>query len=687
MSARFCTIEAASEDAARKAGAEELGSLPRDVSVEAAQEGSYRVTVVNAPSILEVAVQNEDMLAVVTKITPTLGNYPNPSMETVEGALSAIGVTVGLLADEIREMIVAVTESGFERTDVTVARGLLPRPGADAQITRHYLRPTEEAPDRRQRIVREGETLIERLPATLGEVGLTVTGQTLPVAAGQDVQVIHGEGIVGDEEGLCWTASIPSVGYLEIDEQGCPRVVPLITIGEDRLSAHLDLRAPGADEPAITRPEVDAAIEAAGMVYGLSEERVEEAMSTYREQGYLPQPALIAQGEPARSGADASIAFELEHQKLVGNVDEKIGRIDFRERHMVTNVREGQHIATWNADMEGIPGRTIDGEELPAEDGAPTTFAAKENVVTVELEDGSLVFEAGIDGMLLVSDDNELSVVKLLEVRGDVDYETGHIDAEGCVVISGSVRGRFRVTATEDITVQGSVEDAIVHAGRSLEVGAGIIGGKNGRVSAESHVTAKFIQNAKVSCAGDVEILESDMNSVIECRGRLLATGRRGKLRGGRYTALQGLKAMELGSDLGVPTTVSVGTDSALAREMREVQDKLRAIQAMGREIQRARTGGLGRETTPGLDREHIKAVREYVAARREQPGLEARLKELQEQLLEGEPPTVDVTGTVHAGVDIYIRGTHLHVDEAVNHVRFYYDLESRQVEAVPLNG
>ncbi len=101
MPAGSYTIVEGSEETARKAGAKELGVPPEDVSVERLAERRFRVEIARAPSVVEVSVRNDDMEAVVTRITPSLGDYPQPTRKTVEEALAGIGVIAGLLRGEI----------------------------------------------------------------------------------------------------------------------------------------------------------------------------------------------------------------------------------------------------------------------------------------------------------------------------------------------------------------------------------------------------------------------------------------------------------------------------------------------------------------------------------------------------------------------------------------------------------
>lgn len=419
------------------------------------------------------------------------------------------------------------------------------------------------------------------------------------------------------------------------------------------MHAYLDLRHPNADEARVTHEEVEGAIRAAGVVHGLLPERIEAALRVCEERSALPRPICIANGTPPVPGRDARIEIESEPEKIIGTLEQSVDQIDFHERQVVKNVRAGQRIAMWLPATSGVPGRRVDGAELLAVDGKETTPVARENVIATELEEGGIAFVAAIDGMLQVRPGNELAVLDLMEVPGDVDYDTGNIDADGSVLVQGTVRSEFRVTAKHDITVRESVEDATVFAGDVVFIEKGIFGGEHGRVSAGEHVSTRFAQNASIVCGGDVEIRDSDTNSVIECRGRLIATQGRGHLRGGRYTAFGGLVARELGSELGVTTIVSVGTDPVLASKLHDEREALLDAQEKGRK---------------GSD-----------------DAMKARPAGPEVHLCTTDLPFIEVLGRVHSGVDIYIRGAHLQTDSVAKHVRYRFDPETGKITVEPL--
>jgi len=672
MNARFCTVEESSLEAALAEGAKQLGVPLADLAADEIAPGRFRVLVRRAPATIDVTVASDGMEATVMRITPSLGECPQPTSADVVEALERIGVKSGLLLEAIEELVAAVAESGFERKNVTVALGQRPRPGADAEISRHF--PTErEQGARCAPIVRDAQLLIERTPPTSGEAGVAVTGRTLAAEPGSGEQVRSGPGIASDSEGRRWTASVRGFGYLELDDDGVPSVRPALTISADHLRAFIELGAPAAGEAPIARSELLPAITAGGVVHGLRMDLVDLAWEELAERGTLPSPALIAEGTAAVPGRDASMEFLVDPYKAVGELDAVGSSIDFRERHMIKNVTAGQVVATWTPESDGTAGLGVDGVELPAPRGERVVFTAGQNVTARELDDGRIEFESEIDGMFILSS-SKLDVVDLLEVQGDVDYETGNIDAHGSVLVRGSVLSGFRVSARGDVSVQGHVDDAVIEAGRSVEVGQGIHGSEHGWISAGSHVRTRFAQNARILCEGDVEIRDSDLNSVIECRGRLLATEARGILRGGCYTAFKGVKANEIGSALGVPTVVAVGTDRVLERALRDVRDALRAAREREAEEQQPslvrvmRTSALERDASGSAARpESVEALVE-------------RQRKIEAELATGLGASVDACKTMHAGVDMRICGLRLQLKETCHHVRYRCDHGSGRI-------
>lgn len=689
MTVSFCTIDADSPEQACERGAQELGVPVTDVAAEAIETDRYRVSLLRAPSTIAVDVTFDQHEALVTFITPPIGDAPAPTREDVVAALAGISVTQGLLFDEIDALVADVATQGVERRNVTVARGQRAASPKEGTIVRHYHQPTEEEPDRHRLLVRDGDLLIEHLPGTPGAPGFTVTGETLPapVSAAQPVAV--GAGIDGNESTGRWVAAVPGFGYLEEDDAGLPQVVPAVTVSDDRMHGFIDLRAPGADEAPLTRAEMDAALCAAGVVHGLLPKRLDAAWAAYQELGTLPRPIRIADGTPPQPGRDAGIEYAIEITQVVGDIANSGGRIDYHERHTVRNVEAGCVLGTWYPAGAGEAGRGVDGTEVAAAAGAECALVVEDNIETAPQEDGSVVLTATIDGMVVVKPNGAVSVVDLLTIPGDVDFHVGNIDANGSVLIKGTIRAGFSVKAKHDITVQECIEEAIVEAGDALLVKQGIIGDDGVWVHAGAEVAANYTQHAHITCGGDVIIRDSDSNSVIECAGRLVACDGHGRLMGGRYTAAQGVVARVIGSDFGAPTVVSVGDNPLVARALRDVAQRLSDVHGQMEKIRRVLNADTLTHLEAHITSAQSDAMRQLLQRRRDLDAVEAELtaerEALETQVQAGAAPAVEVQETVYYGVDIYVRGHRYHTDEIGPPTRFQLDPTTHEVRADPL--
>ena len=455
----------------------------------------------------------------------------------------------------------------------------------------------------------------------------------------------------------------------------------VVSIAPDGLSAELSLDVRGA-EPGIapTPYAIGRALRKAGLRFGLRASAVRAAIDALAVEGH--SHAVVALGAPPQHGVDAHLSLEMEIEKQVG---EDVGeRIDFRERGGVLNVSRGQHIGTWHLATEGTAGRTVRGEPLEARNGEPGQPRCGRDVKQVEVGEGHIHLHAQSDGALLLAADGTLSVVDLIESEGDVDYRMGNIDVSGSVFVRGTVRSRFRVTALGDIEVQGSIEDALVQADGNVSVHGGILGGEWGKIRAEKNVVAGYSQNAHIFAGADVELRNSDTGSDIEARGRIVAKDRRGCLRGGRYKAFAGIVACELGSERGLPTQVTVGSDPSLDRELDSVRKRLCKAQEAERKAVR-NLGFVSAKATRRLSSNRAMNLRRSIKARREGRvaverllGRKRRLKSLQEA---AGGCTINVRGTVHPGVEIRISGARFEVMRPLQNVRFAYDKELDQIQ------
>jgi len=426
-----------------------------------------------------------------------------------------------------------------------------------------------------------------------------------------------------------------------------------VTLSEDRLAAYLELDGP------VPLAEVEREIAAAGVVEGVMQDRVQGAVALCRSRGSLPRPVRIAEGKAPVPGVPSRFELGMDLARRAGSMNLESHQIDYRERGGVCNVSAGQVLGFKISGIPGQAGMGVDGKPVPPPGGDESKAKVGEGVVSGETKEGRTVLTAEIDGILRQLPDGELVVLEELEIDGDVDMDTGNLDVNGSLVIHGSVRAGFRVTARRHLTVDTTIEGARVEAGGSVDVGRGILGGSEGEVIAGGSVRFTFGQNATIRCRGDV-VLESDTRSRIEAGGKIVAREGGGHLIGGFYWAGKGVTVRELGSPQGVPTVVVVGSDPALIRELSRVRKELANL--------RARTNRGPERADLALDPERAKDVRAAMRVRLELGEAEAQLERREAELVAAlqldDLPNVRVDGNVYPGVEIRILDAHLFIDQ-----------------------
>lgn len=146
---------------------------------------------------VRVHLDGSKMAAYLT-IFPPYGGAPVTS-EEVRGTIQATGVVFGLDNEAIERAI----QVGLA-DNVLIASGRQPVHGEDGRIESLIPSMKERRPrldehglaDYRNLgevlVVHSGETLVRRIPATHGEAGETVLGQTIPAIAGKEMVFAHG---------------------------------------------------------------------------------------------------------------------------------------------------------------------------------------------------------------------------------------------------------------------------------------------------------------------------------------------------------------------------------------------------------------------------------------------------------------------------------------------------------------
>ncbi len=340
------------------------------------------------------------------------------------------------------------------------------------------------------------------------------------------------------------------------------------------------IEAGPAPEP-VTHEEVLRALEAAGVVYGIDEGAVSEAVA-------IPgQPVIVARGTPATRGVDGTIQWlaEVTHTPGEPTVRDD-GSVDFHHLNWVGIVRKGQVLAQKVPPQPGTPGTTVEGQKVPPAPVREGILPKGKNLIPAG--DGSGIV-AGCDGHLTILASG-YAVLPVLEIRGNVDYSTGNIDFPGTVTVSGDVTAGFEVRATGEVLVGGAISGGTVEAAGSVRVARGILGSKTGSVKSGRDVVARFIENGHVTAAVNACVSDAIMHSRVTAGRKIEVLGRPGLVVGGLLRAGLELSCNTLGSTNGASTEVEIGGDpkdrdrfrelyfqiKQLDRELGEIENKLK---------------------------------------------------------------------------------------------------------------
>ncbi len=287
---------------------------------------------------------------------------------------------------------------------------------------------------------------------------------------------------------------------------------------------------------------------------------------------------LIAKGRPAVNGKDGYFTFLFKTKVDNKPKVQEDGSVDYRNIESYESVQKDQEVVTYTPATKGSFGYDVKNKFLSCIPGKDQTPLKGEGFYVSE--DGNHYY-SNLTGKIELFSDNSLHITNTLEIKGDVDLTTGDVVFGGDVIIHGSVMTGTSIRCKGDLTILGSVEEANIYAGGTVEIKAGMQGGNNGSIISDSDVWGKFFEQTSIHCKGDFHA-NSIMNCDIFCEGNLYVTGRFGIIVGGSTTCSGNIEATIIGNLSEVKTMINAGTNpnaiteiSALEADIKEDEVKL----------------------------------------------------------------------------------------------------------------
>ena len=344
------------------------------------------------------------------------------------------------------------------------------------------------------------------------------------------------------------------------------------------------------------------------------------------------------------------------------------GRVDHYNLGYVQNVIYGQVIAEW---------KEIAPEEVDQYDQNfiydQKKFPIGPNCAVNPQNENQLIATA--NGYVFYYD-GKIAVKTVLNVRRDVDFHTGNIYFVGDMIVHGTVRSAFEIRAN-NIRVKGLVEGARVEAGGSIVIEGGIKGANQGKIKVGENLRTPFCEMAELVVHKKLIIDGLCLHSTLYIGNYIMI---KGKLMGGNVCS-SGLVYVEkqLGGGMGTKTSLILGYDALLYREVLEIEQSLYDLEK---------------------DIAHLKALVQKGDEYEEEYGQKLQLAEKKFEIYKkkkddlwskiesdfNKKAKVVCPGEVRPGVEIKMGSALYKVDDFMRDVCFYLDRDEIKVKSPAVN-
>jgi uncharacterized protein (DUF342 family) len=236
---------------------------------------------------------------------------------------------------------------------------------------------------------------------------------------------------------------------------------------------------------------------------------------------------LIAKGLAPKDGKPSRL------KPLVQNALDRIlkpqtvgsTRVDMRNLGAIICVQKGAELLRRMPPTEGRNGFTIGGDIIIAKKGEWVKFKPGDGTVISDDDENLLL--ADIFGMPKFIDQS-MWVDNIYSCKG-VNVGSGNVNYDGSVLVNGDVTEKMEIHATGDVTINGFVESAIIHAGGDIIITEGAMGKVNESsteystsLTAKGNIHVQHGQGLDINCNGNVTVGRQLAYSRINCRGKVI---------------------------------------------------------------------------------------------------------------------------------------------------------------------
>ena len=270
----------------------------------------------------------------------------------------------------------------------------------------------------------------------------------------------------------------------------------------------------------------------------------------------------VASGLAPVNGENAASTFYVNVAKSFLPKEKPDGSIDFFDLDIVENVSKGQLLCTISKPTVGTEGISVTNERIKPVSGK--TLSPINGKHTRINKEGNEIY-AEIDGQVEF-DGKKINVNDSFYIE-NVDYTTGNIKVNGNLFVRGIIIPGFSVEAGGNIEIKGMVDSAKIRAGGNIVLRSGITVSE---IHCEGDLTSRFIEKCSALVKGSIKS-EFILNSNIKCGESLYIAGQLSKFLGGSCLVGKDIVVKDIGSPLGIPTEVELGSAQNLVHRQQEL--------------------------------------------------------------------------------------------------------------------
>lgn len=397
----------------------------------------------------------------------------------------------------------------------------------------------------------------------------------------------------------------------------------------------------------VTEEDIHGALKQRGIVIGIKDKAIAEMIKKKR----VNEKVLIAEGTPAEDGKDGWFEFfvRLDLPRIPAPLPD--GGVDYVNIEAFEMVDKGERIAVYHPAEKGKDGQNVFGEVIRANDGMEKKPLKGEGFT---IEQDGVTYISKMSGKFEYIN-GQIIITNMVIVREDVTSVTGKLEVDGSVYVVGSVYSGGYISATGDIIIEHNVESGKLIAGGNIMIKKGSCSKNDCFIDAEGEVSGSFFEAANINAGGNIRA-NYIMNSNINTREKVIVSGSKGMLLGGRTRAIKGVDTYNIGNKSHIKTVLEVGRNvlynkqqSEFARRRGKIQDELQMLEERWNSILQALPPDKGQAA------ELIKKLNGAIVAKdHELADLDAEVSKL-DNMTGPDMKAVIVRGSVHAGSVIEI--------------------------------